>query len=213
MGGMVNFNAELKRPRGRPRSVDADQRRNDIISGGRDVFIESGYRNTTVDVIAARCSISKRSFYEFFDGKCDLLREILKSRSGFIFSIPATDAPIPIEEILERIFLIDDDGEPAAVNMSDYFLIEVGWEAAEYVSELREDFTVAREQLSDWFRRLRREGRITVIDADAAATMLIGIAFGSLSIDRAGTDVKTRARKTKSYLRSSLRIFAQGLQV
>ncbi|NLS02833.1 TetR/AcrR family transcriptional regulator [Rhizobium sp. P32RR-XVIII] len=209
----MNSNAELKRPRGRPKCVDSDQRRNDIISGGRDVFIEAGYVNTTVDVIAARCGISKRTFYEFFDGKADLLREILKSRSEFIFFIPAMDERSPIEEMLERTFFLDNGSSTQAADMSDYFLVEVGWEAADYVPELREDFTVAREKLSDWFRRLRQEGRITVIDADAAATMLIGIVFGSLSIDRAGVELEARARKTKSYLRSSLRIFAQGLQV
>jgi AcrR family transcriptional regulator len=203
----------LKRPRGRPRSVDVDQRRDEIIGAGREVFIEHGYVNTTVDVIAARCGISKRTFYEFFDGKADLLRDILRSRSDVIFFIPEIDDQSPLEAALGKIFFIGGDSGPEAADMEHYFLIEVGWEAAEQVAELRDDFNVARERLSDWFRQLRQKGRITVFDADAIATMLIGIVFGSLSIDRAGVDLEARARQTRAYLRSSLRIFAKGLNV
>lgn len=203
----------VKRPRGRPKSVDADQRRDEIIGVGRDVFIEYGYINTTVDVIAARCGISKRTFYEFFDGKADLLRDILKSRSDSIFFIPEIDDQLPLEERLASIFFIDEDGALDAAGMNDYFMIEVGWEAAEQVAELRDDFSVAHAKLAEWFRQLRRNGRITVVDADAAATMLIGIVFGSLSIDRAGTGLAERATRTKAYLRSSLKIFAKGLYV
>ncbi|WP_167363817.1 TetR/AcrR family transcriptional regulator [Rhizobium mongolense] len=201
----------VKRPRGRPKSVDTDQRRDEIIGVGCDVFIEYGYINTTVDVIAARCGISKRTFYEFFNGKADLLREILKSRSDSIFFLPQIDDQLPLEEHLARIFFIDGDGAADAAGMNDYFMIEVGWEAAEQVGELRDDFRLARAKLAKWLRQMEQKGRIKVADADAAATMLIGVVFGSLSIDRAEMDLEERAERTRVYLRSSLKIFAKGL--
>lgn len=201
----------VKRPRGRPKSVDTDQRRDEIIGVGCDVFIEYGYINTTVDVIAARCGISKRTFYEFFNGKADLLRDILKSRSDSIFFVPEIDDQLPLEEQLARIFFIDEDGAADAPGMNDYFMIEVGWEAAEHVAELRDDFSLARAKLAEWLRQMKQKGRITVADADAAATMLIGIVFGSLSIGRAEMDLEKRAKRTRAYLRSSLNIFAKGL--
>ncbi|SCW29951.1 transcriptional regulator, TetR family [Rhizobium mongolense subsp. loessense] len=178
---------------------------------GCDVFIEYGYINTTVDVIAARCGISKRTFYEFFNGKADLLREILKSRSDSIFFLPQIDDQLPLEEHLARIFFIDGDGAADAAGMNDYFMIEVGWEAAEQVGELRDDFRLARAKLAKWLRQMEQKGRIKVADADAAATMLIGVVFGSLSIDRAEMDLEERAERTRVYLRSSLKIFAKGL--
>ncbi|ULJ70554.1 TetR/AcrR family transcriptional regulator [Rhizobium gallicum] len=178
---------------------------------GCDVFIEYGYINTTVDVIAARCGISKRTFYEFFNGKADLLRDILKSRSDSIFFVPEIDDQLPLEEQLARIFFIDEDGAADAPGMNDYFMIEVGWEAAEHVAELRDDFSLARAKLAEWLRQMKQKGRITVADADAAATMLIGIVFGSLSIGRAEMDLEKRAKRTRAYLRSSLNIFAKGL--
>lgn len=200
-----------KRPRGRPRSIDSDQRQGDIIKAGTDVFIELGYINTTVDVIAARCGISKRTFYEFFETKGDLLRAALKSRSETIFFFPENADGLSLDAILGRIFFVDETDSGGPPGMRDYFLIEVGWEASEYVPGLRDDFNAAREKLARWFSGLADKGRITVIDADAAATMLIGIVFGSLSIDRSGADLDVRAKRTKAYLRSSLKIFANGL--
>ncbi|QRM42667.1 TetR/AcrR family transcriptional regulator [Rhizobium sp. BG4] len=209
--GIVSSNTEEKpkRPRGRPKSIDLDQRQADIIESGTDVFIELGYANTTVDIIAARCGISKRTFYDFYEAKGDLLSAAIKARSGSIFHFPEADAALDV--LLGQVFYVDADDAPSPANMRQYFLIEVAWEATEYVPQLRQDFDAARAELASWLRTLSESGKIIAIDADAAATMLIGIVFGSLSIDRTGADLDVRAKRTKAYLRSSLKIFANGL--
>ncbi|WP_165918509.1 TetR/AcrR family transcriptional regulator [Rhizobium azibense] len=190
--------------------MDTDQRRDEIIAVGCDVFIEYGYINTTVDLLAARCGISKRTFYEFFNGKADLLGDVLKSRSQSIFLVPETE-DLPLVEQLAGIFFIGEDDSADTAAMKHYFMLEVGWEAAEQVAQLRDDFSLARADLAEWLRQMKQKGRITVDDADAAATMLVGIVFGSLSIGRAEMDLEERAKRTRAYLRSSLRIFANGL--
>jgi len=211
--GNVSSNTEekQKRPRGRPKSIDLDQRQADIIEAGTDVFIELGYANTTVDIIAARCGISKRTFYDFYEAKGDLLSAALKARSGSVFNFPDAVDGAALDTLLGQVFAVDDSEAPSPANMRQYFLAEVAWEATEFVPQLRQDFDMARAELASWLRGLSDKGRIISIDADAAATMLIGIVFGSLSIDRTGADLDVRAKRTKAYLGSSLKIFANGL--
>jgi len=207
-----NTDEKQKRPRGRPKSIDLDQRQADIIEAGTDVFIELGYANTTVDIIAAKCGISKRTFYDFYEAKGDLLSAAIKARIGSVFYFPEATDGIALDELFGRVFFVDENEAPSPANMRQYFLIEVAWEATEYVPQLRLDFDMARAELASWLRLLTEKGLIIAIDADAAATMLIGIVFGSLSIDRGGADPDVRAKRTKAYLRSSLKIFANGLR-
>jgi len=206
-----NVDEKQKRPRGRPKSVDLDQRQAEIIESGTDVFIELGYANTTVDIIAARCGISKRTFYDFYEAKGDLLSAAIKARSGSVFQFPEAASDAALDMLLGQVFYVGADDAPSPANMRQYFLIEVAWEATEYVPQLRQDFDAARAELASWLRSLSEKGKIIAIDADAAATMLIGIVFGSLSIDRTGADLDVRAKRTKAYLGSSLKIFANGL--
>ena len=212
-GIVTTNNGETKRPRGRPKITDLAGRRADIIAAGTDLLIDFGYANTTVDLIAARCSISKRTFYDFFESKGALLHAALKARCDTIFFFPDGGNDLPLDEMLASIFFIDESDGTSAAAMRDYFLLEVGWEAADQVSELRDELNQARSTLASWFKVQAEKGRIELIDADAAATMLLGTAFGSLAIDRTGADQEVRAKRAKAYLRSSLRIFANGLAV
>lgn len=202
-----------KRSRGRPKTIDIDGRRAEIITAGADLLIDFGYANTTVDLIAARCSISKRTFYDFFDSKGALLRAALSARSKTIFFFPDGGSDLPLEEMLASIFFVDESDSASASTMRDYFLLEVGWEAADQVPDLRNELNEARSKLADWFAKQAERGRIDLVDANAAATMLLGTAFGSLGIDRTGADQEVRAKRAKAYLRSSFKIFANGLVV
>ena len=206
-----NTDEKQKRPRGRPKSIDLDQRQAEIIEAGTDVFIELGYANTTVDIIAARCGISKRTFYDFYEAKGELLSAALKARNDSVFNFPDASEDTALDALFGQVFYVDDGAAPSPANMRQYFLAEAAWEATEFVPQLRQDFDAARAELASWLRVLGDKGRIISIDADAAATMLIGIVFGSLSIDRTGADLDVRAKRTKAYLASSLKIFANGL--
>ncbi|NKB84502.1 helix-turn-helix transcriptional regulator [Ochrobactrum grignonense] len=58
--------AQEKTKRGRPKVKSDDQRIAEIAQHARDLFISKGFAHVTMDDIAARCHISKRTLYSLF---------------------------------------------------------------------------------------------------------------------------------------------------
>ena len=51
---------------------------NQIVEAAHELFIERGIKDVKMDDIAAKLSISKRTIYELFNDKEQLLHEVLK---------------------------------------------------------------------------------------------------------------------------------------
>ena len=68
----------MNRPRGRPRSVDADAR---ILAATYDALSEVGYKNLTVDEIVARAGVSKATVYRRWSTKEELVVRCLQDRA------------------------------------------------------------------------------------------------------------------------------------
>ena len=64
-------------PRGRPR-LDPDLRKTSIVETALRVFIEVGFVETTMEMIAARCAISKATLYSAFSSKRDLFTSVVE---------------------------------------------------------------------------------------------------------------------------------------
>jgi AcrR family transcriptional regulator len=71
----------LKRSKKPSRRVPSQSRAQEtlelILAGTRAVLVERGYGGTTTNHIAERAGISIGSFYQYFDGKEDAIRELL----------------------------------------------------------------------------------------------------------------------------------------
>ncbi|WP_373352952.1 TetR/AcrR family transcriptional regulator [Pseudoroseicyclus sp. CXY001] len=70
------MNSDLDRQPGRqPRS---DAKRTDILDAAEALFVAYGYERPSVDAIAARANVSKRTIYNQFDGKQALFEKVLE---------------------------------------------------------------------------------------------------------------------------------------
>src|ERR1044072_7724443 len=56
---------------GLPRAVVAENQRERLLNGGVEAVAEHGYNATTISRITAAAKISRRTFYEYFEGKED----------------------------------------------------------------------------------------------------------------------------------------------
>ncbi|MDO5634834.1 MAG: helix-turn-helix domain-containing protein [Micrococcus sp.] len=63
---------------GRPVRLPRAQRRQQLIDVARAVFVEHGYGQTSMDVIAERAQVSKPVLYQHFPGKHDLFLQLLE---------------------------------------------------------------------------------------------------------------------------------------
>ena len=77
-----------------------------IVRAAEDCFVEYGIKGTTMERIAEKMHVSKRTLYEFFPDKASLLRDCLKERMES--SLAALRAEIAASGSLESILRIND---------------------------------------------------------------------------------------------------------
>jgi TetR/AcrR family transcriptional repressor of mexJK operon len=65
------------RKSGRPLRADALKLREQILEVATELFLEQGYGSTSIEAVAARAGVSKRTFYDRFDDKAALFAAVV----------------------------------------------------------------------------------------------------------------------------------------
>jgi len=93
---------------GRPSRTDAAQLGERILDAATALFFSSGYGATTIEAVAKRARVSKRTFYHRFDDKAALLRAVVHRTIERMR--PPADVPLlegaNAEEILRRLAVL-----------------------------------------------------------------------------------------------------------
>jgi AcrR family transcriptional regulator len=55
-----------------------ERRREQIVEGASKVFLQYGYRQSTLDEIARQAEVSRPALYQYFDDKADIFREVVR---------------------------------------------------------------------------------------------------------------------------------------
>src|ERR1017187_10571126 len=74
---------------GRPSRADALRLRERILLAATDLFLAEGYGSTSIEAVAARAGVSKRTFYDPFDDKADFFAAVRHRISYEILPPPA----------------------------------------------------------------------------------------------------------------------------
>ena len=84
---------DVRRPYRSPlRDEQAAATRRRIVDAGRDLFIERGYAATTIDAIAERADVSRKTVFTAVGGKAAVLK------LAFDWSLAGDDEPVPIAD-------------------------------------------------------------------------------------------------------------------
>ena len=90
---------------GRPSRADALQLRERILVAATELFLEEGYGSTSIEAVAERAGISKRTFYDRFDDKAMLFGAVVHRIIELIR--PPPDVPLlagaTLPEVLQRL--------------------------------------------------------------------------------------------------------------
>jgi AcrR family transcriptional regulator len=90
---------------GRPPRADALKLRDRILRVATELFLEQGYGSTSIEAVAARAGVSKRTFYDRFDDKAALFAAVVHYIIEHIR--PPADVPLlagaSLPEILQRL--------------------------------------------------------------------------------------------------------------
>ena len=207
--------AAIRRPRGRPKTANDDTRRAEIVGEARATFYELGYGGTTMDLVAARCRISKQTLYRLFPSKTDLFMAIIAEHRASMLALPRDDNEnLPLSEALEQIFMIDID--EAKEREREAFIHLAISESRQFpeIATLLHTYGAKQSQqmLADWLSQQRQRGLIDIADAASGARMLMSMIFGAM-ISKPGYPNDWPDRETRlRHLRQCIAIFVAGVQ-
>ncbi|MFN7102444.1 MAG: TetR/AcrR family transcriptional regulator [Pseudorhizobium sp.] len=211
--GGENLTDTVTRGRGRPKLLTDDVQAARIAEVTRRLFLAQGYGGTTMTDVAAACRISKRTLYQHFPGKTELLEAVITLHRTSMLALPGDYDEMPLTTALEKIFVVDIDEEGDAERAAFLRLIIV--EAAQYpeIGELmgRLGADTARAMLAAWLQRQKSRGRLDVDDVGAGAQMLMDMVFGAVVTKKGHGPEWPGLEDRKAYLRRCIRIFVHGV--
>lgn len=200
--------------RGRPKVFGEQERRQSIIAGAYEAFIELGFAHTTTAVIAAKAKVSKRSIYEVFSNKTALFAAVIQEKQHLILALPRPPGEaLPLLETLIEIFRLNIDQETARAREAILNLIvreSIQFpELSDYLYE--NEIIRSREALIEWLQLEAERGRMVVDDPELCAGMLMDIVFGALLPRRRTQQAPDYVRRA-AHIKQRLAIFLRGIQ-
>ena len=205
--------AVCKRTPGRPKSRPDATERERITAQARALFLSAGYGGTTMDAVAGRCGISKRTLYRLFPGKADLFKEMVAEHRRRALALPRPSQDEPLEAALAAIFRLDDAGE-ADDDRIAFTLLAIA--EAENFPEIgralrQEGVDPSRRLLADWIEEQQKAGRLRPFPPEAAARMLLDMIFGGQARRFLGDHEWSREQRV-AHAKLCIELFLTGLQ-
>jgi AcrR family transcriptional regulator len=125
---------------GLPRVFVAENQRERLLNGVVEAVAEHGYNATTITAITAAAKISRRTFYEYFEGKEDCFLAAYEMIEAHVLDSmlapPGAEAPWPDRVRIRLAALLDALGRDAAI--SRCFLVEPLAAGGEVAARYRE---------------------------------------------------------------------------
>ncbi len=204
--------------KGRPVQICAEKRRDLILDAVEDFMVEQGLIRTSMDDVAKRAGMSKRTIYELFENRESLFAECLSRRSHRMLA-PLTPAQksLPLAPRLEELLTFNFPRTSARQSVE--MLRSVITAARDYPGLGRRIHTVCLGRLYDMVAAELVEGNargeISVTGEQAAehAVLLTDMALESpLSMLLDPDAVLEDTEKKAARRRLAIRIYIQALQ-
>ncbi len=158
-----------------------DRKRAAVIEAAIDEFRASGYDATSMDRIAARANVSKRTVYNHFPSKEALFAAILQqlwaaSQAG---DAPGYRADLPlraqlIDLLAQKLRLLNDEAFMSLARVA----IAAGIHSPERARDMVARIGEREEGLTVWIRAAAANGRLDAPDPAFAAQQLHGLVKG-----------------------------------
>ena len=163
---------------------DTSQKRETILAAAVQVFIEEGFDNASMDRIAERADASKRTVYNHFTSKDELLHAVIAKFIGeqqALKQIPF-DPKRPLEDQLSDfadaiLFMVNT---PTHLGISR-ILNAMFTREPEKTTAARAEFAPLEDELERWIRDAKTAGHLNAPDPVLAAKVFYGMIEGTLT--------------------------------
>ncbi len=159
------------------------RKRMDILAAAREEFLEAGFRETSMDRVAERANVSKRTVYNHFPSK----EELFKAIAGqFIAELKQAikvdyDPARPLDEQLEEIARREVELVTSADHVAIFrvFLAELG-NFPGLAEEALADVGGGHDPVAAWIEAAAKDGKLKVASSELAANQFVSLLKGAL---------------------------------
>ncbi|OWW22733.1 TetR/AcrR family transcriptional regulator [Noviherbaspirillum denitrificans] len=173
-----DLSAASPRPRGRPKRPE-NEVHDKIIEAATWAFLNLGYADATVDTIAKRAGLAKKTIYRFAEGKADLLGIVIKSWTDSYLPVVEKDPASPEEflQVLREILTVIANRALSREAVGIFRLLVADSARFPELPKVYNQNGVERAItiLSAWIRRQQVRGMVPVKDAEQASGLLLSM--------------------------------------
>lgn len=168
-----------------PKKIDHEARKQEILQAALKVFAREGYRNSNLSLIAAECSLSRPTIYQYFTDKEEIYHYAVKLVTGRMFTKYVTYVwQSEGDEIDKLIHICDDIIDTADKNSTELGnLVGVMLQLKHEGRDFEEMIMHRTAKLSILFKRLIRSGMASGVvrrcDIDKVAEQIMILLEGS----------------------------------
>ncbi len=173
--------------RGRPRLLDDTARRGRLVAAAEHVFVEMGYSAASMDGIARRAGMSKKTIYQVFETKQELFAAVIDSRRNELAAMIEAEGSVETlrpDDVL-RQFLTQIARFVLAPRQAALYRLAVAesQRAPELANAFcREGSSKVCSPLTEWLAAQHERGVLNVPDPIAAGKMLFYMAIAELQM-------------------------------
>lgn len=173
--------------RGRPRLLDDVARRERLVAAAEHVFVEMGYSAASMDGIARRAGMSKKTIYQVFETKQELFAAVMNSRRNELAAMIEAEGSVELlrpDDVLKQ-FLTQIARFVLAPRQAALYRLAVAesQRAPELANAFyREGSTKVCSPLTEWLAAQHERGILNVPDPIAAGKMLFYMAIAELQM-------------------------------
>jgi len=168
------------RRRGRPKVASDAVQRAAVVAAAHHLFVSDGYGGTTMDTVAARCRMSKRTLYRLFPGKADLFAAVVEAHRQTMLALPGDYDHLPLDAALAAIFRIDISDEEELERRGLFRLVMVERHAFPELDRMliHHGAERAHAELTRWLAARAAQGEIVLDEPAAMARLLMDMVLG-----------------------------------
>jgi AcrR family transcriptional regulator len=202
----------IRRSRGRPKVMSDDDQSDKILGHAETLFLEKGFAGATMNDIAARCRMSKRTLYRLFPAKTEMFAAIVRRHRQQMLDLPGAHDGMPVKDALRRVFRADLSEEASRRRI---FLLRMVLSEAERTPEIAqiihdEAGDGVRSDLAHFLEVRVAKGDLQLADAQRASQMLVDMMYGALTRKREGGAGWSNAEERRAQIEASIDLFLNG---
>jgi AcrR family transcriptional regulator len=170
---------------GRPRTLSDAQRRAVLIDAAEAVFMERGYHIATMDDVAQKAGMSKKTVYQVFSGKAVLFEALLIDRLEPLTMAPEDDGLAAEDSLVDLLVWLGEfvlsDRQMALMRL----MVAEAPKSPEIAEALtRMQIGRGRGRLERWLEARCKRGEIHVDNPQEIASLLFGMVLGDTIFSR-----------------------------